>query len=371
MKGVSASTMSPTSFASIFSGQYSTSHNVLTFADKLDPEHNALLEFSKYNTTFWEALTDKDPIYSVLGQDPTEKVHISKIEPPFIHIERENSTHSPYGYRKADSTDTSANEFIHDRIHNRKSLVESYESGVERCKDIFNSRMKTLEKRNLLDETLVIFLSDHGELLGEYAEWSHTYPMVPELVYIPGIFIHPNNKSPSRNGNEMFSHIDIVPTIYDVLDEPVPPNVQGQSIYQGHSRTRAFCELKLPKNTSPFGPGAGFFRSYNQLVNSIWDSEGGWVFNRSGIKGKCLELLYSIWLKDPTRRRAIVSNPRGWLRLLYLNLNPSQKYGNPNIKKGEARELIEGIQNKKSEKYKSEETLSDEQKRQLEDLGYL
>jgi arylsulfatase A-like enzyme len=43
--------------------------------------------------------------------------------------------------------------------------------------------------RGILDDSLVIFTSDHGELLGEYnGLYHHQTPVVPELVYVPLAF---------------------------------------------------------------------------------------------------------------------------------------------------------------------------------------
>ncbi|TKX83077.1 DUF229 domain-containing protein, partial [Halorubrum sp. SS5] len=73
------------------------------------------------------------------------------------------------------------------------ALRREYRKGVQASAERFLERIGTLKNRGILDETLVIFLSDHGELLGEYGGfYGHILPATPELVHVPCTFIHPS-----------------------------------------------------------------------------------------------------------------------------------------------------------------------------------
>jgi len=60
-----------------------------------------------------------------------------------------------------------------------------------------------------MDRTLVIFTSDHGELLGEYGGLTgHVRPPCPELVYVPTVFIHPLIKN-KKTEESIMRHVDL------------------------------------------------------------------------------------------------------------------------------------------------------------------
>jgi arylsulfatase A-like enzyme len=48
-----------------------------------------------------------------------------------------------------------------------------------------------LESRELLDETVVVLVSDHGEMLGEHGLLGHEYALYQELVHVPLIVRYP------------------------------------------------------------------------------------------------------------------------------------------------------------------------------------
>jgi choline-sulfatase len=70
--------------------------------------------------------------------------------------------------------------------------------------------LKTLDEAKLAEDTIVLFLSDHGEMLGERGLWykmSFFEPAsrVPLIVYAPGRFA-------ARRVSAAVSHVDLLPT---------------------------------------------------------------------------------------------------------------------------------------------------------------
>jgi arylsulfatase A-like enzyme len=98
------------------------------------------------------------------------------------------------------------------------------------CKSIDESMGKifqTLREQNLEDNTIVIFLSDHGchfrTRNAEYKRSPHdSSTHVPLVIQGPGF----NN---GRKVSEMVSLVDIAPTLIDLLGLPVPSVMQGRS----------------------------------------------------------------------------------------------------------------------------------------------
>ena len=79
--------------------------------------------------------------------------------------------------------------------------------------------MDVLGDRGLAEETLVIYTSDHGELLGEYGFFGHTHLATPEIVYVPTTFCHPDLE-PSAEPS-LLHHVDLLPTVASVLGDAV------------------------------------------------------------------------------------------------------------------------------------------------------
>jgi hypothetical protein len=363
---IASSTITPTSFSTILSGVEPPNHGVRTFYYQLDQDRN-LLCLDEYNTSFWE-LIDNDPIYEVLSQDPDQRQHLSQIEPPFIHIERELSTHAPYAQWDKEHIEErnqkTAGDFFNQYLGKWDDLQSVYRTGVEESAKRFETRLQTLADRGILNDTLVIFTSDHGELLGEYGEWSHTLPLVPELIHVPTVLIHPEDMTSSAN---LFRHVDILPTIADVLDFNIPWETDGKSYYSDNPAKTAYAEYLKPSDATATSNTAPIHRRYEYIVRSLWDIDGGWAFNESDLADRLNHIPIAahrlLWLSNSTN----LLHPLSGFR---QHLAKVRRFNDPGLSQCEAKRAIERIlQNATSQVIESE--VSDEQREQLQQLGYI
>lgn len=76
--------------------------------------------------------------------------------------------------------------------------------------------------------TIIIFTGDHAESLNEHGESTHAYFAYNSSIWIPLIIAAPDIST--RQVNEYVSHIDIFPTVCDLLDIKKPPFLQGHSL---------------------------------------------------------------------------------------------------------------------------------------------
>lgn len=86
-----------------------------------------------------------------------------------------------------------------------------------------------MEKKNLLDKTLIILTADHGESLGEHKESAHGFFIYDSDVRVPLIIRFPKNKLAASVITNQVRSIDIMPTILNMLGEEPPESVQGES----------------------------------------------------------------------------------------------------------------------------------------------
>ena len=85
-----------------------------------------------------------------------------------------------------------------------------------------------LEKRQLMDKTLIILTGDHGESLGDHGETFHGYFAYNTTLWVPLIISAPGVKA--ARVKDYVSHVDIFPTVCDLLGQEKPASLQGDSL---------------------------------------------------------------------------------------------------------------------------------------------
>jgi lipoteichoic acid synthase len=88
-----------------------------------------------------------------------------------------------------------------------------------------------LEKRGVLENTLLIVYGDHGEAFGEHpGNYGHTLYLYEENVRVPLIFWMPAKLRPTRL-SPITSLIDVAPTVCDLLGFQTPASFDGVSAF--------------------------------------------------------------------------------------------------------------------------------------------
>jgi arylsulfatase A-like enzyme len=85
-----------------------------------------------------------------------------------------------------------------------------------------------LENNELTKNTLIVLTGDHGEALGEHGELTHGYFAYGSTLWVPLIMAGPGIE-PGR-ADEDVCHVDIFPTVCDLLGTEKPPLLQGVSL---------------------------------------------------------------------------------------------------------------------------------------------
>jgi arylsulfatase A-like enzyme len=104
-------------------------------------------------------------------------------------------------------------------------------------------------------DTAVIVSADHGEAFGEHGMWKHAFQLWDVLVRIPALFVVPG--ATPRRIAEARSHIDLAPTILDLMGAPPLPGFFGRSLVPelfgapADNREPILLELNEDSHTSP------------------------------------------------------------------------------------------------------------------------
>lgn len=111
--------------------------------------------------------------------------------------------------------------------------------------------LQELKERGLYEEALIVFTSDHGESLNERGGSGHAHHLHDELVRVP-LIVKPPASSTARETmrarrEQLATHIDLVPTILELLGQPPLPGQQGRSLLAPPAPTVAFSETHFPE----------------------------------------------------------------------------------------------------------------------------
>lgn len=128
-----------------------------------------------------------------------------------------------------------------------------------------------LADKDLIENTLIIITGDHGEALGEHGEFTHGYFAYNSTLWVPLIFAGPGIE-PVRISDSV-GHIDIFPTVCDVLRTEKPSFLQGDSLYPlmrgGKIEKRAiYFESLDPYYNRGWAPLRGFIEGKEKFLDS-------------------------------------------------------------------------------------------------------
>ena len=87
-----------------------------------------------------------------------------------------------------------------------------------------------LKKEGIYENTIIIFTSDHGELLGDHKLLFKGPFHYDSLIKVPFIMTWGSRLEANKKINKITQHIDIMPTILDYTGIDVPRGVQGKKI---------------------------------------------------------------------------------------------------------------------------------------------
>ncbi|WP_226479850.1 sulfatase-like hydrolase/transferase [Natrinema amylolyticum] len=359
VKTVASSIHSPPSFASLATGRYPPNHGVFSFSNQVNPDVPTIFDLKDYETRFLNSVReqshDVDPIHSVLREQPPDvTTPFENISSPFVVMERGPGGHAPYG-----DFDGTAWEYFRARGGAPIECIRSeYRQAVEADATAFQQRLDDLADAGLTEDTLVIYTSDHGELLGEDGGLGHNAPMRPELVSVPTVFVHPDIGI-GKVADQHFRHVDLLPTIMSVLSTSLNSELDGQAVTDGLSDDPGltFYESSFLPDNIPFFDG-------NLHYEGAWDASGGYTFAKGGRSNR-LAILFG---------KTVKSSKRSYL---HRNINRATKsywademcFGQPGFERDQALDHLRKVKERKVASTSVD--LTGDAEDHLRDLGYL
>ena len=95
----------------------------------------------------------------------------------------------------------------------------------------FGLLMAELQQRDLLDEAIVVVLSDHGEELGERGLFGHRYTLTDESLAVPLMVRLPGGVQGGRRVEGLVDLTDVMPTLLEAASATAPASIRGHSLW--------------------------------------------------------------------------------------------------------------------------------------------
>ena len=138
----------------------------------------------------------------------------------------------------------------------RYARYAPYDGEVAYSDEIVGNLVAFLKQRGEYDGALIVFLSDHGEGLGDHGEDEHGLFLYDETIRVPLVVKLPGQASAGRRVPQPVQHLDLVPTILDLFGVKRPDGLRGRSL-------RPLLESAAAKLPDPEFYSEAFYARYH------------------------------------------------------------------------------------------------------------
>jgi len=139
--------------------------------------------------------------------------------------------HAPYVYHK--KFDFGYNKILRSVYPKGSDFkkIKKYDTEIGYDDFYIGKLIERLKKLDLYEESLIIFMADHGESFGEHNYYRHGRKLYNSCLHVPLIVKLPGNKNANSVADKNVSILDIVPTILSLLGFPVPDEMEGKNLF--------------------------------------------------------------------------------------------------------------------------------------------
>jgi arylsulfatase A-like enzyme len=107
--------------------------------------------------------------------------------------------------------------------------ITGYYAAITAVDEQVGRLMSVLDDLGRSQDTIVLFTSDHGDMLGSHRQRLKRKPW-EESIKVPGILRYPAKVKPGRTTGVMLSHVDLSPTLLALCGTRVPTDMQGTDL---------------------------------------------------------------------------------------------------------------------------------------------
>jgi arylsulfatase A-like enzyme/Flp pilus assembly protein TadD len=128
----------------------------------------------------------------------------------------------------------------------RSRYASRYDGEIARADQIVGDFLARLKALGIYDRALIILTSDHGEGLGDHGEDQHGILLYRETIHVPLLVKLPQSSRRGETVTAPAAHIDLAPTIAQVLGMETPKEMHGASLLSLPSSRQLYSETYFP-----------------------------------------------------------------------------------------------------------------------------
>jgi len=167
------------------------------------------------------------------------------------------------------------------------SYMDAYDTAIRWTDHNIAVLFQALNEAGLLDETIVVIASDHGEAFGEHGFEGHAKSLYNVTTQVPLIVSLPFGMEPGIVVEEQVSNVDIFPTLFDIMGLPQMPEIHGRSLLPA-----------IEAAARGEGPALEERPIYGEL-DRIWGSTEGESNPIASVLSQRWKLVHSVTGKEP------------------------------------------------------------------------
>ncbi len=111
----------------------------------------------------------------------------------------------------------------------RRQVPAAYHAAMTAVDEQVGRLMRALDDLGRAEDTIVLFTSDHGDMLGSHGKRLKRKPW-EESIRVPGILRYPAEVEAGRTTEALLTHVDLAPTLLSLCGLPVPAEMQGTDL---------------------------------------------------------------------------------------------------------------------------------------------
>jgi arylsulfatase A-like enzyme len=111
-----------------------------------------------------------------------------------------------------------------------EQATTTYDAAVAYTDALLGRLVEALRRRGMLDRTILVVLSDHGELLGEHGAFGHGRSPYEPVLHVPLLVRAPGRVPADRRVETPVSTVGVFATVLDLAGLPSEPSVQVGSL---------------------------------------------------------------------------------------------------------------------------------------------
>ena len=224
-------------------------------------------EFDRYQT---DALTDLTVEWLKTPGRRQPWFHVMSIEPPH----GPNIAPEPYMEMFKDKALTFRPNFApdHPKRNEFENELRGYYAQIKNLDDNVGRVVQALEETGQLDDTIICYFSDHGDMMGSHGRRQKSRPE-EESSNIPLLVRFPRAVPAQTVSDAFISAVDLMPTLLGLLGIAVPDSVEGEDLSDVLRGSRKEgSELVLMQYESPYWP---------ETPHLAWRAvrEGRWMYS--------------------------------------------------------------------------------------------